>query len=166
MANKALTGGGVAVRIYEPSCSRVIIAGLEVIESAFRIVVVTTVAERVLLCQGAGGSQDLAVGVVGVTRYGISAGIHQAHDIALQIRDVIIGRAIDLHGVGLAGVIVEEVVSLGGPVGRYLLLQQLPTGVDIAVRNSSLGLQNPVGILCSSDALLAVTNTIQRPSAK
>ena len=60
----------------------------------------------------------------------------------MQIRNIIIGRAIDLHGVGLAGVIVEEVVGLSGPVGRYLLLQQLPTGVDIAVSGSVFGLQN------------------------
>ena len=68
MANKALTGGGVAVRIYEPSCGRVIITGLEVIEAAFGIVVVATVAEGVLVGQFTGGGQDLAVGVVGVGR--------------------------------------------------------------------------------------------------
>ena len=166
MANKALTGGGVAVRIYEPSCSRVIIAGLEVIESAFRIVVVTTVTERVLLSQRTGGCQDLAVGVVCITCYGIAAGIHQAHDVTLQVGHIVISGPIDLHGVGLAGIVVEEVMGLGGPVGRYLLLLQLAARIDVAVGNSGFGLQNPVGILCSSDALLAVTNTIQRPSAK
>ena len=57
-------------------------------------------------------------------------------------------------------------MGLGGPVGRYLLLLQLAARIDVAVGNSGFGLQNPVGILCSSDALLAVTNTIQRPSAK
>ena len=62
----------------------------------------------------------------------------------MQICDVIIGRAIDLHGIGLAGVVVEEVMGLGGPVGRYLLLQQLPAGVDIAVRSSRFGFQNPL----------------------
>ena len=59
---------GVAIRIDESTDCRVIIAGLEVIEAAFGIVVVTTVTERVLLSQGAGGGQDLAVGVVGVGR--------------------------------------------------------------------------------------------------
>ena len=68
MANKALTGGGVAVRIYEPSCGRVIITGLKVIEAAFGIVVVTTVTERVLFGQRTGGGQDLAIGVVGIRR--------------------------------------------------------------------------------------------------
>ena len=156
----------VSIRIYEPSCSGIIITGLEVIEAAFGIIVVATVTKRVLFSQGAGGGQDLAVGVVGVTCYGIAAGIHHTHDIALQICDVIIGRAIDLHGIRLAGVVIEEVVSFSGPVGRNLLLQQLPAGIDVAVGNSGFGFQNPVGILCSSDALLAVTNTIQRPSAK
>ena len=68
MANKALTGGGVAVRIYEPSCSGVIIAGLEVIEAAFGIVVVATVTKRVLVGQFTGSGEEFAVGVVGVGR--------------------------------------------------------------------------------------------------
>ena len=131
-AKDPLSRGGVAVRIHKPSCSGVIIAGLEVIEAAFGIVVVATVAEGVLVGQFTGGGQDLAVGVVGVRSNGIATGIHHAHDITLQIRDVIIGGPIDLHSVGLAGVVIEEVVSFSGPVGRYLLLQQLPTGVDVS----------------------------------
>ena len=166
MTNKALSCGGIAVRIHEPSCGRVIIAGLEVVEAAFGIVIVATVTERVFLGQGAGGGQDLAVGVVGVGGNGIAAGVHHAHDVALQVGYIVIGGPIDLHSVGFAGVVIEEVVSLGGPASRYLLLQQLPAGIDVAVGNSGFGFQNPVGILCSSDALLAVTNTIQRPSAK
>ena len=130
---QSLPGGGIAVRIHKPSCGGVIIAGLEVIEAAFGIIVVATVTKRVLFSQGAGGCEELAVGVVGITRHGIAAGIHQAHDIALQICDVIIGRAIDLHSVGLAGRIVEEVVGFRLAVGRYLLLQQLPAGVNVAV---------------------------------
>ena len=128
-----MPGTCVAVRIDEsPDCG-VVITRQEVIEAAFGIVVVATVAERVLLRQGAGGGQDLAVGVVGITCYGIAAGVHQAHDIALQVRDVIVGGSVHLHGIGFTGVIVEEVVSFSGPVGRNLLLQQLPTGVDTAV---------------------------------
>ena len=137
-----------------------------VIEAAFGIVVVASVTERVLFGQSASGGQNLAVGVVGITCYGIPASVHQSHDIALQVGHIIVGGPIDLHGVGLAGVVVEEVVGLGGPVGRYLLLLQLAVCVDITVGNGSLGLQNSVGTLCSSDAFLAVTNTIQRPSAK
>ena len=142
MSNKPLTGRRIRISVNEPSCGGVIIAGLEVIEAAFGIVVVTTVAERVLLSQRTSGGQDLAVGVVGITCHGIPAGIHQAHDIALQIRDVIVGRAIDLHGIGLAGVVIEEVMGLGGPIGRNLLLQQLPTDVDVTIRGGRFGFQN------------------------
>ena len=57
---------GVAIRINEsPDCG-VIIAGLEVIEAAFGIVVVATVTKRILLGQFTGGGQDLAVGVIGI----------------------------------------------------------------------------------------------------
>ena len=59
---------GVAIRIDESTDCRVIIAGLEVIEAAFGIVVVTTVAKRVLVGQDTGGGQDLAVGVIGIGR--------------------------------------------------------------------------------------------------
>ena len=33
-------------------------------------------------------------------------------------------------------------MGLGGPVGRYLLLQQLPAGIDVAVRGGRFGFQN------------------------
>ena len=142
MSNQSLAGGGKSICIYKPSCGGVIIAGLEVIEAAFGIVVVSTVAERVLFGQSTVGGQDLAVGVIGITRHGIAAGVHQAHDITLQVRDIVIGGPIDLHGVGLAGVVVEEVMGLRSPAGRYLLLQQLSTGVDVAVRGGRFGFQN------------------------
>ena len=80
-----MPGTCVAVRIDEsPDCG-VVITGLEVIEAAFGIVVIATVTKRILLGQFTGGGQDLAVRVIGVTRYGIAAGVHQAHDIALQV---------------------------------------------------------------------------------
>ena len=151
MSDKALSCGGIAVRIHKSSCSGVVIAGLEVIEAAFGIVIVATVAKRVLLGQRTGGGQDLAVGVIGITRHGIAAGVHQSHNIALQIGYIVIGRAIDLHCVGFAGIVVEEVMGLGGPVGRYLLLQQLSTGVEVAVGNGDFRFQNPVRRLGGND---------------
>ena len=122
MTNKSLPRGGKSIRIHKPSCSGVIIAGLEVIEAAFRIVVVATVTKWVFLGQGAGGGQDLAVGVISVGCDGVAAGVHQAHDVTLQVGDVIVGGSVHLHGVGFSGIVVEEVMGLGGPVGRYLLL--------------------------------------------
>ena len=66
MSNKSLAGGSVRISVDKPSCGRVIIAGLEVIEAAFGIVVIATVAEGVLLGQFAGCGEEFSVGVVGV----------------------------------------------------------------------------------------------------
>ena len=68
MSNKSLTGGSIRISVDKPSCGGVVITGLEVIEAAFGIVVVTTVTERVLFGQRTGGGQDLAIGVVGIRR--------------------------------------------------------------------------------------------------
>ena len=133
VSNESLTGGRIRISVNKSSCSGIIIAGLEVIEAALFVVVVSTVTERVFLGQDTGSGQDLAVGVVSIGGNGIATGIHHAHDITLQIRDVIIGYAIDLHSIRLAGVVVEEVVGFRLAVGRYLLLQQLPAGVNVAV---------------------------------
>ena len=138
VSNESLTGGSIRISVDKPSCSRVIVAGLEVIEAAFGIVVVTTVTERVLFGQRTGGGQDLAVGVVGIGCDGVTVCVHQAHDVALQVGHIIVGGPIDLHGIGLAGVVIEEVVSFSGPVGRYLLLQQLPAGVDVSKQSSHI----------------------------
>ena len=45
---------------------RVVISALEVVEARLGVVVVAAVAEGVGVCEGAGGGQYLAVGVVGV----------------------------------------------------------------------------------------------------
>ena len=68
MSNESLTGGSIRISVDKPSCGGVIIAGLEVIEAAFGIVVIATVAKRVFLGQRTGGGQDLAVGVIGIGR--------------------------------------------------------------------------------------------------
>ena len=68
MSNKSLAGGSVRISVDEPSCGGVVITGLEVIEAAFGIVVVASVAEGVFLGQDTGGGQDLAVGVIGIGR--------------------------------------------------------------------------------------------------
>ena len=127
MSNESLTGGSIRISVDEPSCGGVIIAGLEVVKPRFGVVVVPSVAKRILLGQFTGGCDEFAVGVISIGCDGVSGGIHHAHDIALQICDIIVSCAIDLHSIRLAGVVVEEVVGLGGPVGRNLLLQQLPT---------------------------------------
>ena len=124
VSNKPLTGRRIRISVNEPSCGWVIIAGLEVIEAAFGIKVIATVTKWVFLGQDTGSGQDLAVGVIGITRHGIATGIHHTHHVALQVGHIVIGGFIDLHSVRLAGVVIEEVMGLGGPAGRYLYLAE------------------------------------------
>ena len=50
-----MTGTCIDVGINEPIVRRVVVAGLEVIETGFGIVVVTTIAKRVEICEGGAG---------------------------------------------------------------------------------------------------------------
>ena len=68
MSNEPLTGGSIRISVDKPSCGGVVITGLEVVEAAFGIIVIATVAERVLLGQFAGCGEEFSVGIVGVGR--------------------------------------------------------------------------------------------------
>ena len=86
-AGEALAGAGVSIRVDEPTNCRVIVAGLEVVEAAFVIVVVTAIAQGVPVGDVGGvghcleRSTDSAldchrptVGVIGICRYLVAAG--------------------------------------------------------------------------------------------
>ena len=70
---------------------RIIVAGLQIVEAGFEIVVIATVAEGVNACHAAGGCQDFAPGVVGIGRIGCAAGSDELDHISLQIHHIIIG---------------------------------------------------------------------------
>ncbi len=76
----------IDVCIDEPMVRGVIVAGLEVIEAGFGVVVVAAIAERVNACHTAGGCQDFAPGVVGIGRISCAAGIDELDYIALQVK--------------------------------------------------------------------------------
>ena len=59
-----MTCGSIGVCTDEPSGLGIVVAGPEVVESGFLVVVVATVADGVDVCQSAGGGNDLAVGIV------------------------------------------------------------------------------------------------------
>ena len=133
MPNNALSSGSVGIRIDEPTNRGVIVSALEVIESGFGIVVVSSVSQRVVRAeggfQGAGGIENFAVGVIGVTYYRRATGVNQVENIALEVGDVVVGRAVVIQGVWRAVVVIEEVqndTSIGLP-------QQLATGVVVIV---------------------------------
>ena len=106
---------------------------MQVVQPALGVIVVTTVAEGIRLRHDALCGEHLPVGVIGITGHGAAAGIQQSHYVALQVGDVIIDGSARLHGIGLTGVVVEEIVCLRGVPGGDRLLQQLAPGVEVAV---------------------------------
>ena len=90
----ALTGGGVGVGVDEAADCGVVIAGLEVIEPGFFVVVVATIAQGIALRQGVGSGQDLAVGIVRVGRYYLLIAVQDRQNIALEVGDIVVGGTI------------------------------------------------------------------------
>ena len=128
-ASQVLSSGCVFVRIDEAADQGVIIAGLEVIEAGFGIVVIAAIAQGVDCGHGAGGGIYLAVGVVGIGSYPGSGRIDKVHDITLEIGDVVVGRSVIGQGEGIAAGIVGEVQNYI-PVG---LPEQPAAGVGVLV---------------------------------
>ena len=52
VAQYALPGGGIGVAIDESAPLGIVVTGLEVVEASFLVIVITTVAQRVGVCQG------------------------------------------------------------------------------------------------------------------
>ena len=107
-----MSGSCIGIRIEESTDGGVVVSGLEVVEPRFIIVVVAAVAERVNLCEGAGGGDDVAVGVLVVAGYGCAIGINELHYIALQVGDAVIQHIANLHRNGSAGLVIEEIQNL------------------------------------------------------
>ena len=94
IAKEILPRACEAIGVNEAADCRVIIAALEVVEARIGIAVIAAVAEEVDVCQGAGGGEDIAPGVVGVLRdLGEAAAVLvDRQDVALQIFDEIVLR--------------------------------------------------------------------------
>ena len=150
------------VRIDKPSGFRVIVSALEVVESGFLVVDVPTVAQRVDACQSASSGDDLAIGVIVVACDNVLAGVHNPHHVTLEVGDVIIRRAIVLHGIGQAAGIVEEVNGIGSPGHAH----QLAAGVIIAVSGATHSLAGPqtAGIIGEAQASGSVRSSCQAPA--
>ena len=128
----ALAGACVAVGIDESVVRRVVIAGLEVIETGFVVIDIATVANRVAVDEGGGAGAvsrsgiggDVAPGVVGIaavpllliqSRCPVFQDAEDALHVALQIRRVEVWSEIGsavlrvAHRKGLAGFIIDKV---------------------------------------------------------
>ena len=91
------------------------------------VVDVSTVAQGVNFCQGAGSGQDLTVGIVGVGGYDLLIAVHDVKHIALEIGHIVVGSTIVGLGIGVTAFVVEEVQGVGA-VG---LPYQLATGIEV-----------------------------------
>ena len=67
----------------------VVVAGGEIVETGFGIVVITAITERVVCakcsCQGAGGGYQLAPRIVDIFYHTYAAFVHKAHYIILAV---------------------------------------------------------------------------------
>lgn len=129
MANNTLASCCIAIRINEPTNGGVVIPALEVVEPGFLVVDIPTVAQRVDICQRARSGNDFPVRVIVVACDNVLAGVHNPHHVPLQVGDVVVRRAVVLHGIGQAAGIVEEVNGIGSPGHAH----QLTAGVVVAV---------------------------------
>ena len=153
-ANNALASSCIAIRIEEPTNGGIIVSALEVVEPGFLVVDVSTVAQGVDVCQGARSGNDLAIGVVVVACDNVLAGVHNPHHVTLEVGDVVVHRAVVLHGIGKTAGIVEEVNGIGSPGHAH----QLAAGVIIAVSGATHSLAGPqtAGIIGKAQAVGSV----------
>ena len=162
MSDNVLPGGSIAIRIDKPSNRRVIVSALKVVESGFLVVDVPTVAQGVDACQSASSGDDLAIGVVVVACDNVLAGVHNAHHVPLQVGDVVVRRAVVLHGVGCTIGIIEEVNGIGSPGHAH----QLTAGVVVAVGSAVHGLagSQAAGIVSKAQAVGSIRSGCKAPA--
>ena len=66
----------IAIRVDESANFGVIVAGLEIVEAGFGIVIIASVSQRVDFCEFAGCGNDLAIGVIIVSSDFVAGGIN------------------------------------------------------------------------------------------
>ena len=81
---------GIAISIYKSADSRIVIPAQQIIEPRLLVVHITAIPQRIQLRKGTGRCQDLAPGIVAITRRRDAVGCFEAYYIALQVGDVII----------------------------------------------------------------------------
>ena len=141
VAEIALSGARVAIRIDKPPQCGVIVSGLQVIETGFGIVVIATVADGVQVCELAGLGENCAVGVVSIAGHGLAGGIDQMHHVALQVQDIVVGsggsRAAGLRGqvqhIRPVVQVIEEVQRIICAILGIALPQQQAGGVGVVM---------------------------------
>ena len=162
MSDNVLPGGSIAIRIDKPSNRRIVIPALEVVEASFPVVDIPTVAQRVDIRQRARCGNDFPVRVIVVACDNVLAGVHNPHHVPLQVGDVVVHRAVVLHGVGGSIGIVEEVNGIGAPGHAH----QLATGIVVTVGGAvdNLAGSQAAGIIGEAQAVAACGGSCQAPT--
>ena len=162
MPDNALPSGSITIRIEEPANRRVIVSALEVVEPGFLVVDIPTIPQWVDICQRARSGNDLAIGVVVVACDNVLAAIHNPHHVPLQVGDVVVHRAVVLHGVGCTIGIIEEVNGIGSPGHAH----QLAAGVVVVVGSAVHGLagSQSAGIIGEAQAVGPIGDGGQSPT--
>ena len=141
----------MTIHIEESTNRWVIVSALEVVEPGFLVIDVPTIPQGVDACQGSRCRDDLAIGIVVIAGHHRTTGVHNAHYVALEIGDVIVHRAVVLHGVGCTIGIIEEVNGIGSPGHAH----QLAAGVVVVVGSAVHGLagSQSAGIIGEAQAV-------------
>ena len=119
--------GGIAIRTNKPANPRIIVPGLEVVESSLLVVNIAPIAEGVLLAegvgQGAGAGEGIAPGVIGVFDDDLAGIVGDGDDVALGIVEVEVLGAVEANGHGLAVGVAADAHDIG-TVGMWMDIRQ------------------------------------------
>ena len=120
-------------------CVRIVVSGLEVIVAVLCIEEVASVAQRIEGAQrcalGTGGGKKITPGVVMVLHHHDLGAVQNADDIALDVGDVVVYRAVMIQRQGRSRSVVGEVQH----IAAYRHLTELVAVIDIAVGLGAVG---------------------------
>ena len=154
-----------SIWIYKSVTNRIIIPSLKIIKPRFCIVDIPPITEGIQRTQGgghgAGGGEDLAPRIVGISYHLVSVAVNQAQHVALQIYNVAILRAVEVHYGGLVLGIVEEVqlVAALGQMDNILAMEDIVrigiSDIAVAVIHAGFTGAKAVGVVREGKRIIA-----------
>ena len=167
----SLSSTCVSIRIEEPLDEGIIIAGTQVVEPGFGVVVVAPVAEGVGAHQEfaagiAAFAQDPPPGIVDVPGHVVAGRIQDGNDVPLEVQQVVIGNALIHQGPGAALVVILEVHGVGLAVRIPGLPDHLAVLVGVIIGDAPDGLAGAVAkdIIFVEEGLSPILDARQLPA--
>ena len=103
IAQHALSGRYIPIRVNKPSDGWVIVSALQIVEARLKILVISTVSDRIVLSQGvriqAGNGQHIPPCVIGVFHDDRSVYASNLNDVSLQVLYEVVLRSVVNDGV-------------------------------------------------------------------